>query len=202
MPACTAPGCSKPARSSKAAYCPMHYHRLYRHGSLDAVAHKAGVTASKGRRYRITRDPSHPLAMASGLVYVHRKVLYDIIGPGEHSCHWCGTTIRWAPKGTPGILVPDHLNGYGDDNRPENLVPSCMSCNITRAQQERSAALRNAGFWSANDTIAHLKHKGRKDPIQAAEPRKIRNPEVAAHLPRGRGAFLPAPFRVLTPNAR
>jgi 5-methylcytosine-specific restriction endonuclease McrA len=166
MRVCTAPGCSKQARSSKAEYCPMHYHRLYRHGSLDAVASSAGVRTGKGRRYRVTHDPSHPLAMRNGFVYVHRKVLYDTIGPGEHACHWCGTIVRWAPKGTRGILVPDHLNGYGNDNRPENLVPSCMGCNTARGQQERSRALREAGFWSGVDTIAHLKSRGRRAQVE------------------------------------
>lgn len=146
MSACTVDGCAKPARSATATYCPMHYHRVYRHGSTDAVAHEAGIKVTKGRRYRTTHEPNHPLAQRDGRVYVHRKVLFDTIGPGEHACHWCGTTVRWAPKGTPGILIPDHVNGYGDDNRPDNLVPSCMSCNTARGQQQRSDALRAAGF--------------------------------------------------------
>lgn len=168
MRTCTAPGCSKPARSARADYCPMHYHRLYRHGSLDAKASRSRATASHGRRYRTEFDPDHPLAMRNGYVYRHRKVLYDLIGPGEHACHWCGATVRWAPKGTPGMLVPDHVNGYGDDNRPENLVPSCMGCNTARGQQARSAALRAEGFWSGHDTIAQLRNGGRREPIDAS----------------------------------
>jgi len=166
-PTCTITGCAKLARSAKAALCPMHYHRQYRHGSTEAVAHKAGVTVSHGRRYRQTHDPKHPLAMRNGNVYVHRKVLYDTIGPGSHPCTWCGNAIEWGPKGTPNILIPDHINGYGDDNRPENLTASCMPCNTARSQQARSRALRDAGFWSVNDTIAALTKQHRRATIEA-----------------------------------
>lgn len=34
---CDVPGCGKPARSRTAELCPMHYHRLYRYGSLERV---------------------------------------------------------------------------------------------------------------------------------------------------------------------
>lgn len=168
MSSCTVEGCDKPLRSARATYCAMHYHRVYRHGSPDAVSSQAGVTASLGRRYRQQHAPDHPLAMRNGQVYVHRKVLYDTIGPGQHTCHWCGTSIRWAPKGTPGMLVPDHVNGLGDDNRPENLVPSCVGCNNARGQQARSAALRDVGFWSGNDTVANLTTGARRPTIVAA----------------------------------
>lgn len=34
---CDIEGCVKPARSLSAALCPMHYHRVYRNGSLDKL---------------------------------------------------------------------------------------------------------------------------------------------------------------------
>ena len=162
---CTIDGCDKPLRSSGAQWCKMHYHRWYRHGSTDKVAHESGVTASHGRRYKTKRAPSHPLASKHGVVYVHRLVLFDTIGPGVHACHWCGTEVAWLPKGDPRCLNVDHLNGLGDDNRPENLVPACQRCNTTRGGQARSDALREAGWWSHNDTVAALKGQTRADRV-------------------------------------
>lgn len=165
---CTVEGCNKPPRSRLAALCPMHYHRQYRHGSVSMVATESGVSVSHGRRYKTVYRPRHPLASKYGNVYVHRMVLFDAIGYGPHPCHWCQRSINWTAKGDPNELQPDHLNGYGDDNRLENLVPPCRTCNSGRASQHKSAALRDAGFWSVNDTIAHLTNRSRVDPIEQA----------------------------------
>lgn len=163
---CTVDGCSKPTRAPGSDLCPMHYHRRYRHGSVDKVSHRSGITASLGRRYIVRSAAHHPLADKYGRVYVHRQVLYDAIGPGPHSCHWCGTQIDWKPKGAPGELQPDHLNNDGADNRLENLVPSCRRCNSTRGSQRKADALRAAGWWSQHDTIATLRTQGRADRIE------------------------------------
>lgn len=165
-PRCNAPDCTRPARSAAAELCPMHYHRKYRHGSLDRAG--ANLSVIQGR-YRSAYMPSHPLAMTSGKVYVHRMVLYDAIGPGTHSCHWCSTRVVWETlEGDPVRLHVDHLNRQRDDNRPENLVPSCKRCNVTRGSQARHEALVAAGFWSKHDTIARLSTGGRRAPLKAA----------------------------------
>lgn len=162
---CAIPGCPKPPRSGKAEWCKMHYHRWYRHGSTDRVATTAGITASLGRRYKSVYLPDHPLANKYGQVYEHRVVLHAVIGVGPHSCHWCNRQIDWLPKSDPDHIQPDHLNGLGDDNRPENLVPSCHGCNTTRGLQARADALRAAGWWSHNDTVAALRNGGRVDRV-------------------------------------
>lgn len=167
-PTCTVPECSKPLRSSGADYCGMHYHRMYRHGSVHAQANQSGVSVSNGRRYRMRWAPNHPLAGKSGKVYVHRAVLYDSIGPGPHACHWCATVLEWLPKGNPKAIHVDHLNSIGDDNRIENLVPSCQPCNGTRGLQARHDALVAAGFWSENDTVAALRRGGRRPRVDPA----------------------------------
>lgn len=80
--------------------------------------------------------PDHPLAGVNGYVAEHRAVLFDLIGPGEHPCHWCGKHVRWTNRlvgtGHAGMLVVDHVNANGLDNRVENLVPSCQGCNASR----------------------------------------------------------------------
>lgn len=162
---CVIDGCEKPTRSANADWCKMHYHRWYRHGSTEKVATKSDVSVAHGRLYRTVSAKGHPLAHASGRAYEHRVVLYDAIGPGPHACHWCDTMVDWVPKGTPGELQPDHLNNQGDDNRIENLVPSCRSCNGARGSQRRAAALKAAGWWSNHDTIVRLAAGGRSTPV-------------------------------------
>lgn len=157
-PTCTLDGCEKPSRNPKSpALCPMHYHRQYRHGSVERVATTSDISVSLGRRYRHMSVPvGHPLRDKSGRAYAHRVVLFDEIGPGPHPCHWCGDLVDWVPKGQPDCLQVDHLDGDGANNQPSNLVPSCGGCNSTRALQARSAALRASGWWSEHDTVAQL----------------------------------------------
>ena len=177
-PKCSVPDCDKPTRSGKALLCAMHYHRQYRHGDVNKTARDTRVTASGGRRYRWLYLPNHPLSHVGGRVYEHRAVLYDVIGAGPHPCHWCAASVDWLPHGEEGELQVDHLNGIGDDNRPANLVPACRPCNSRRAQQAKSDALRDAGWWSLNDTIASLRpgrSRRRSSPVVPALQQKRRS---------------------------
>jgi hypothetical protein len=98
-----------------------------------------GFVDSYGYR-KLGGEHTHPLARW-GELSEHRKVLYDTIGPGPHPCHWgCGRELDWG--GISGIIV-DHVNGDTLDNGPENLVPSCTSCNMQRALSG------NPADWSA-----------------------------------------------------
>lgn len=126
----------------------MHYTRWQRHGDpfhvpyttqrgvpkkkcvvgCECGKHKAGWAA--GTKYILLFGQyDHPISSAGGWLYEHRKVLYDAIGPGPHSCHWCGLALEWG--GMEGIIA-DHVNRNKRDNRVNNLVPSCHICNITR----------------------------------------------------------------------
>lgn len=48
------------------------------------------------------------------------------------ACSYCGRDLHGA---APDQITLDHLrpvNGHGPDNRPENLVTACRSCNCAR----------------------------------------------------------------------
>jgi len=101
-----------------------------------------GYFTDRGGYIRLTMEDSHPLASRVGQVLESRKVLYDSIGPGPHECHWsCGRVLEW---GGIGGIQADHVDGDKTNNSAENLVPSCVSCNVRRG---------NAGNpidWSAS----------------------------------------------------
>lgn len=87
--------------------------------------------------YRMVKAGDHPLAGRSGVILLHRKLLYDRIGPGRHPCHWCGELVEWRTgRLREGALLVDHVNHDKLDNSPENLVPSCNPCNGHRLRGE------------------------------------------------------------------
>ena len=108
-----------------------------------------GWTDASG--YRIIRAAGHPMARADGSAREHRVLLYDAIGSGGHSCHWCGHLVSWELTHRAGgsdqerwdALVVDHLDGERQSNDPAvfdskgglisgNTVPSCPWCNSNR----------------------------------------------------------------------
>lgn len=83
----------------------------------------------------------HPACNPSGVTRQHRLILWDKLQGEDSPCHWCGRQLFWSKKAPfePDALCADHLNTIKDDNRTENLVPSCRVCNLTRegGQRER-----------------------------------------------------------------
>ena len=80
----------------------------------------------------------HPLAHTAtngyAKAYEHRLVLFEKIGDGEHTCHWCNKAIYWSgPKSRK--IVADHLDGNEWNNSPDNLVSSCWRCNFARVKR-------------------------------------------------------------------
>jgi hypothetical protein len=99
---------------------------------IDRVTPAVGFYISDDG-YRILTTSRHVLSI-DGCVGEHRVVLYEKIGSGPHSCHWCGVTLRWGGRG--GINA-DHVDFDKLNNDPENLVPSCLVCNIQRMEEEK-----------------------------------------------------------------
>lgn len=84
--------------------------------------------------YRSIWKPNHPLAVGIGIVGEHRLRLYEHLGDGVQSCHWCGIELRWGRGTLTGTLTVDHLDGNTKNNRLDNLVPSCHGCNVMRGR--------------------------------------------------------------------
>ena len=112
---------------------------------LDGSEVRGTSTYRNGYRY-LTGQHDHPLATSGGVVGEHRAALYTRIGPGPHPCHWrdlygCGRTeLEWGGRGGNSISA-DHLDHERLNNHPENMVPSCSSCNTKRARQHAKGLL-------------------------------------------------------------
>lgn len=128
---CSIEGCDRIVKGRH--LCEKHYMRAYRHnGDVTAGEGRYGSGYVMSDGYILVTKPGHPLARAKGQVHAHRVVLYDLIGPGPHPCHWCGKSVDWAFGVTTDALVVDHLDDDRANNDPANLVPSCNSCNTSR----------------------------------------------------------------------
>lgn len=107
-------------------------------------------------RYVSVYMPEHELASKSGLVFEHRRVLFEEIGPGTHPCHWCERPVTWGVD-----LHTDHL-GDRLDNDPQLLVPSCRPCNSARARGLLERRLRKRVRFQAIkerlDALGHWQH--------------------------------------------
>ena len=124
---CSVSGCDGQARSGCKGLCGKHLARLQRHGDLATVLKRQAVNVT----YMTVKAPEHQLSWSDGVVSVHRKVLFDRIGPGVHACHWCGQSVEWGGTG-PTQLVVDHVDRDTHNNAVENLVPACTRCNTQR----------------------------------------------------------------------
>lgn len=130
-PLCSVEGCTNHQVYSD-GICNSCYYRRKRTGTLDkrTWAYRSlsehGYVVVWGRK-------DHPLVSTAGMLYEHRMVLYDTIGPGPHSCYWCAKPITWIKgKCIKGALVADHLDGNKQNNDPSNLVAACNPCNAAR----------------------------------------------------------------------
>lgn len=120
---CMINGCAKPARSSGATLCEMHYYRVRRTGK-SKLTERTRSLHSNG--YVRIKAYGHPVSWDSGWAYEHRVKFYDHCGGHVSHCELCGYGIDW------GSCHIDHINEIKTDNRLENLRPLCAACNMTR----------------------------------------------------------------------
>lgn len=104
-------------------------HMLLIENGTSAPRRLRGTISPGG--YRQLYIPNHPLVPTVGMVMEHRAVLWSVLGPGTHPCHWCGRDLDWFATGSAKLIV-DHLDTNRLNNHPTNLVPSCKSCNSSR----------------------------------------------------------------------
>lgn len=86
--------------------------------------------------YKYRRMPQHPMATEDGKIRLSRAVLFDKIGLDEITCFWCDTSLKWYTEWKHPVpadyLTADHVDFDTHNDTPENLVPACMNCNMTR----------------------------------------------------------------------
>lgn len=127
---CKVEGCERECRHyPKKGVCQMHYFRMMRYGTYELT--KAGKRKTRTRNakgYQMLRAPNHPLAMANGHVYEHRKVVYDRYGEDLPPCEKCGKFVTWK---TAHI---DHIDEVVDNNEEINLRVLCRACNVMRSR--------------------------------------------------------------------
>ena len=194
MSVCTVDGCGKPIRSAHSPYCAMHYHRLYRNGTLETVVtHRETYISSNG--YVLRRAQGHPLASCGHYGYEHRLVYHHHRGSGPFSCHWCGN-----PDLTWKTLHIDHLNDNKRDNRIENLVASCPVCNQARGRHKATASIRQSvgKMLTYNGITKCMSEWSREYDLSrnAIEVRLQKGWSVHEALTRPRGKFGPQSRRV------
>lgn len=140
-----------------------------------------GARLTNYRDQRMMAAKGHPIAPPCGTVARARLVLYEKIGPGPHTCHWCDTTIDWKTGLVPGCLVADHLNWNRSDDRPENLAPSCTVCNSHRAQKGNKDLIRE-------DEPTLPRGRGRTRAIERqCEICQVRFLTIPAEVAKGKG---------------
>ncbi len=133
---CSVDGCENGGKLTR-GWCKMHWYRWRRHGDPEALLVDGTARSLMQHGYVIVYKHGHPLADKKGRVYEHRAVLYAVIGPEDHPCHWCGETLSWFAEERKRRIVVDHLNHERSDNDPANVVPSCGPCNTSRERQSR-----------------------------------------------------------------
>lgn len=96
-------------------------------------------------RYAKSKVPEgHPLRDPHGQCMTHRLVLWDRIGPGDHPCHYCSTTVAWKPgeRLTATSLIAEHMDGNTRNNDPANIVAACQKCNASKMERSSRPAIR------------------------------------------------------------
>lgn len=126
---CKVEHCDRECMYQEQQVCQKHYFRMMRYGTYELT--KTGKRKDRSRNakgYQMLHLPNHPLAMANGAVYEHRKVIYDLLGECLPACQKCGRQVTWK------TVHIDHIDEVVDNNAAENLRVLCRACNVMRSR--------------------------------------------------------------------
>lgn len=157
-------------------YCATHHARIKRHGSPDVVLRsgrtRSGAPTLLSNGYLMEYNPEHPLGGAQ--ILQHRRVLYDAIGPGSHSCHLCGAAVTWGAE-RPDRLIVDHLDRNRANNDPANLRPICDACSDRQGRLSRTHCIHGHELSSENTYRDPRGHRRCRTCIKEQEQRRVRH---------------------------
>lgn len=126
---CKVAGCERDATYVQQCVCQKHYFRMMRYGTYELTRVGKGKTKQRNAKgYQMLKLPNHPLVMANGYVYEHRKVIWDRHGETLPPCEKCGKEVTWK---TAHI---DHIDEVVDNNEESNLRVLCRACNVMRSR--------------------------------------------------------------------
>lgn len=127
---CKVLDCSREAVYEKQQVCQKHYFRYMRYGTYDLTRKKAKYRIMTPNGYYKVYEPTYTrINPHNGYVWEHRKVLYDKHGDVVPPCELCGKILTWETCQT------DHIDEDKTNNKPDNLRPTCVSCNTNRNER-------------------------------------------------------------------
>lgn len=127
LPECKVHGCSNRATRIKWGCCERCHARSLRSGSVAMTLEiRVGKRTRTSSGYIKLRTKGHAMADSSGMAFEHRLVAFEMHSGQCPNCYWCGKALPWKD------CAVDHLNEVKADNRPANLVVSCLRCNRGR----------------------------------------------------------------------
>lgn len=127
---CKVEGCDRECKHYPGkGVCQKYYFRMMRYGTYELTKNGKGKGRTRNAKgYQMLKISGHPLAMANGFVYEHRKVMYDRHGDVLPPCEKCGKEVSWK---TAHI---DHIDEVVDHNEEDNLRVLCRPCNVMRSR--------------------------------------------------------------------
>lgn len=126
---CKVEHCDRECMYQEQQVCQKHYFRMMRYGTYELTkTGKRKDRSQNAKGYQMLHLPQHPLAMANGSVYEHRKVIYDRHGECLPPCQKCSKQVSWK------TVHIDHIDEVVENNEPENLRVLCRACNVMRSR--------------------------------------------------------------------
>ncbi|HCL5075074.1 TPA: HNH endonuclease [Salmonella enterica] len=127
---CKVEGCERECKHYPGkGICQMHYFRMMRYGTYELTKNGKGKFRQRNSKgYQMLKMPEHPLVMANGYIYEHRKVVYDRYGEALPPCEKCGKVVTWK------TVHIDHIDEVVDNNDESNLRVLCRACNVMRSR--------------------------------------------------------------------